>query len=640
MLYYDVILQGGGRTEAFTYHSKRKIKQLSLVQVPFKNRQAIGVVKKEAQSKPSFKTRPIDKVLNLPTLPSYILETIGWIADHYGSSAGDALALFLPQRADLASINDSSSLPPVPTVRRGRPKLTTAQSQALDKIKANPEGHWLLHGVTGSGKTEVYIELARHMLQAGKSTIVLVPEISLAMQTIEMFKEALGERVLITHSHMTQAQRRKVWSRALFTKEPVVIVGPRSALFTPRHDLGAIVIDECHEQSYKQMQSPHYHAREAAQFIASKTKSSLVLGSATPSSHDMHQYKNNKLSLLSLPQPIHTNQRPVDIIDLRQYKSVISPQLQRELKSALEQNKQALLFLNRRGSASQVVCSDCGWVATCHDCDIPQTWHGDSGRLRCHWCGHRQSLPSVCPECSHMQWRFLGMGTKRVEKEIQQLFPQARVSRVDKDSFTPSSMSDTLRQLQDYKIDILIGTQMIAKGLDLPGVSLVGVVLADTMLYIPDMSANERTYQLLHQVIGRAGRSHDSPSRVIIQTYSPDHHVIKAAANHDYDNFIQSELEDRKDLDYPPHTSLLKLTAKRKTQSGAKQAATKLKKNIQQQYNQRISIKGPAPAWRERVGSYYYWHIVITSQNRTLLLDIMKNLPSNWRADIDPVDLL
>ena len=638
MLYYDVILQSGGQTDTFTYHAQTDIPRRSLVQVPFRSNMTTGIVT-ENVSAPHFKTRPIEQILELPSMPEYTLDTIRWMAEYYGSSKGDALGLFLPQRPDLANYQDVEQLPPLPS-RSSRPKLTDAQAQALDSIKTAPDAHWLLHGVTGSGKTEVYIELVRHMLQAGKSSIVLVPEISLALQTIKTFQEALGDRVLITHSHLTAAQRRKVWSRALLTPEPVVIIGPRSALFMPRYDLGAIVIDECHEQSYKQMQSPHYHARETAQFIASQTNSSLVLGSATPSAHDIYQQQNSKLSLLNLSQPIHANQRPVDIVDLRRQKSIISPQLHRELKTTLEQGRQALLFINRRGSASQVVCSGCGWVATCQECDIPQTWHGDSGRLRCHWCGYSRPLPSTCPECDHMQWRFIGLGTKRIENEINRILPQARIRRIDKDSFTPTVMSDTLKQLQDQEIDILIGTQMIAKGLDLPQVSLVGVILADTMLYIPDVSANERTYQLLHQVIGRAGRSHDNPSRVIIQTYTPEHHVIKAAAEHDYHNFMQTELEDRKALNYPPHTSLLKLTAKRKTQSGAKQAATKLKTKIQDQHSPKVSIRGPAPAWRERVGPHYYWHIVITSQDRANLLNIMQDLPANWRADIDPIDLL
>lgn len=635
--YYDLVVAKTSGNDIFTYHSQDALTPNTLVKVPFRKQSAPALVWGQAKQ-PSFNTKEVSQVLDTPPLPPYVAATIAWMSRYYGSTYGEALGLFIPQRPDIKPRATESHLPQDAPSSQPQ-QLTADQTHLLRTITEQPGSQWLLHGVTGSGKTAVYIELVKRTLAAGQSSIVLVPEIALATQTIAVFAAALGDNVLITHSHMSSAQRRNVWHQARNSSEPVVIIGPRSALFIPRDDLGTIIIDECHEHSYKQEQPPHYHAREVASYIAERTGSTLLLGSATPSARDMHEHRSGKLRLLELPTPIHSNRRHVDIIDMRQHRGTLSPQLQRAIEETLTAGQQALLFLNRRGSASQVLCKACGWVASCSECDTPQTWHGDSGRLRCHWCGHQRSLPGSCPECAGMQWRFLGMGTKRIEREVTETFPDARVQRLDRDSFSPELMQQALQQLHSGDVDIIIGTQMIAKGLDLPRVNLVGVVLADTLLYIPDMSSNERTYQLLHQVIGRAGRSHDLPSRALIQTYNPEHHVITAAARHDYQRFITTELEDRASLQYPPHTHLLKLTAKRKTRSGAQRAAARLRDQLHARYPD-IHIRGPAPRWRERVGDYYYWHLIITATDRGALLSIMDSLPSGWRADIDPLDML
>lgn len=633
--YFQVVVAGARGNSVLTYHSQQLLEVGRIVKIPLKDTSAFGIVTNSTTS-PGFTTREITAALELPLLPDYVLTTIDWLAGYYGCDPGEAAQLFLPKRPDLAT-----HIPAAPATTPSRvPELNSAQTSIIEQITTTSPSQWLLHGVTGSGKTAVYIELVRRMFASGKSAIVLVPEITLATQVIGEFERYLDSRVIIVHSQLTAARRRQAWQRALNASEPVVVIGPRSALFLPLQDLGAIIIDECHEHSYKQEQTPHYHARTAAQYMARGAGAQLVLASATPSVHDMHQYRQGHLQLLSLPEPIHANPRQVDIIDLRHHKSVISPSLQQALESRLQAGEQSILFINRRGSASQVLCSHCGWVARCPGCDIPQTWHGDSGRLRCHWCGSHARLPGSCPDCRSLGWRFLGIGTKRIEADIVGMFPQARTMRLDKDSASPQTIDNTLKSLQNGEIDILIGTQMIAKGLDLPGVTLIGVVLADTMLHIPDISSNERTYQLLHQVIGRAGRRLDQPSQVVIQTYHPEHPAITQAARQDFDTFMEQELKERAQLHYPPYCHLLKLTCKRKTQVGASRAAHRLAEKLRHEYPDAVTVRGPAPAWRERMYGHYYWHLIVTAQEREPLLRVMRRLPQGWQTDIDPIDLL
>lgn len=636
--FVEVIVSGVRGTSTLTYHASAHLERGQIVKVPVGSREVFGAVHRTVK-KPSVATKPVARIIDaLPPFPAYVLDTIDWMSRYYAVDAGNALRLFMPARPDIPP--GKSPAPESPDTTGPNHTLTQDQQAVLEQITRSSRHQWLLHGVTGSGKTAFYIAMCQHMLASGKSAIVLVPEITLATQIIAEFEHVFQDQAAITHSHMSAAKRRAVWHRARTSTQPMVIIGPRSALFTPRSDLGAIIIDECHETSYKQEQTPHYHARDVATYIADRLDAKLVLGSATPSTRDIYLYRQGGLQLAMLPAPIHANPREVEIIDMRRQKSILSPRLVRSIDDTLRNNQQVMLFINRRGSASQVVCTECGWVAVCTECDIPQTWHSDSGRLRCHWCGTHSRLPGSCPECSGLQWRFLGIGTKRIESEIRERFPHASVARLDKDSYSVHTMAETMRQLRSGEIDIVIGTQMIAKGLDLPFLTLVGVVLADTMLHIPDMGSNERTYQLLHQIIGRAGRSPDSPSKVLIQTYNPEHHAITTAARQDFDAFMETELSDREELRYPPYYYVLKLTCKRKTAAGAKKAARRLVEQISSAHGDALYIRGPAPAWRERVGEFFYWHLIVTSTDRDRLLDIMKSLPGNWRADIDPVDLL
>lgn len=631
--YVDIVPIGIKGASQLTYESDHTLIPHQLVKIPYGKRSVFGLAL-GVTSKPDFATKPIEAAIPLPPLPSHSLQLAQWIADYYAADLPDALRLLIPPRPDISSRAQSpKQLDPTPSIT-----LNPAQKTVVNAILNDDERTYLLHGVTGSGKTAVYIELCRQMLAQDKSSIVLVPEIALATQVIAEFERELGP-VIVTHSKMTEAQRRAVWRQVLAAEEPVVIVGPRSSLFLPARDLGLVVIDECHESSYKQEQSPNYHARDVAAKLVSLASGKLVLGSATPSTQDIFLAEQNRLKILELPDPIHANQRNIDIVDLRTQPAILSPQLTNAIKQILRERRQGLLFLNRRGSASQVVCADCGLVVLCPECDIAQVWHGDIGRLRCHWCGRSDKLSAQCTNCHSLHRRFLGVGTKRIEAEITKLFPQARVLRLDRDSFSAKTITETVRQLREGEIDILIGTQMIAKGLDLPQVGLVGVVLADTLLHIPDIYSSERTYQLLHQVIGRAGRRADQPAQVIIQTYSPDHPAIKLASEHRFHDFIQAELAERKLLGYPPYRYVAKLTCKRKTRKGAETSAQRLAAQIKHNHPG-ITIRGPAPAWREQLGDYWYWHLILTSPKRQNLTAAIKDLGNGWRADIDPIDLL
>ncbi|MEX0668318.1 MAG: primosomal protein N' [Candidatus Saccharimonadales bacterium] len=638
-IYLDIIPLNTKGTPVLTYSSDQKLDPGSIVKIPYGKKEIFGVVE-SITSKPKFKTKPVIEVIDLPTLPEHTLDLAKWISEYYGAELSESLALMIPNRPDIKSREKQNTTQRTSETRLDKQfELNKTQENVIATILDKPDKAWLLHGVTGSGKTAVYIELAKRTIAEGKSVNILVPEIALTKHIIEEFRAHIDVPILSTNSKMTSAQRRLIWHSALKSTKPIVTIGPRSSLFLPHKNLGLIILDECHESSYKNESTPNYHARDVAAKLSGLTGSKLVLGSATPSTQDILLHRKNRLSIIEMPEAINSNPREIEIVDLRQSKLILSTQLQSELKKTFQSKHQSLLFINRRGSASQVICSDCGLVEICPKCQIPQTWHGDIGKLQCHWCGQKASLPTRCSQCQSTNRRFIGVGTKRVESEVRKLLPQARIERLDRDSFSAKTIEDVIDKLNNHKVDVLIGTQMIAKGLDLPKVTLIGIVLADTSLHIPDLYSNEKTYQLLHQVIGRSGRRANQPSKVILQTYSPDHRAIKLATEHKFDQFIEEELQERQALGYPPYRYLLKLTCKRKTQSGAQKAARELAKKIETQYP-KIFLRGPAPSWQETKAGYWYWHIVLTSNKRSNLLQVMKELPANWRADIDPVDLL
>lgn len=449
--------------------------------------------------------------------------------------------------------------------------LTPEQAECVDALTATfDEGGFqpvLLHGVTGSGKTEVYLRLVEHALAQGKGSLVLVPEIALTPQLLGRFQSRFGPQVALLHSSLKDNERLRHW-QALRRGEARVAVGVRSAVFAPVQDLGLLVVDEEHDPSFKQEEKLRYHARDLAVVRARQTKSLVVLGSATPSLETLENARRARYRLLTMSKRVDDRPMPkVELVDLRQERpkmpglpqeeaSVLAPPLVSAMREVLDKGQQIILFLNRRGYSSFLVCETCGATVRCHDCDVSLTFHLSSRRMVCHYCGESKPVPENCPECRGTLLR-LGMGTERVEAEVASTFPKARVARLDRDSTqNAEKLTGILAAFAQREIDILVGTQMVAKGHDFPGVTLVCVVMADTALALPDFRAAERTFHLLTQVGGRAGRGRD-PGRVLIQTYNPDSEPLKRVVAHDFEGFSNVELSRRRALAYPPYTRLV-----------------------------------------------------------------------------------
>jgi primosomal protein N' (replication factor Y) len=525
------------------------------------------------------------------------------------------------------------------------PPLTAEQKQALDQLGQGSAATALIHGDTGTGKTRIYLERAKYYLSQGRSVLILTPEIGLTPQLIQFFEAQLPNQVVTVHSHLTAAERRNVWRQIFDSKQPLVVIGPRSALFSPFASLGCIIIDEAHDAAYKQEQAPYYLASRVAATLATLHHAQLILGSATPLVTDYYVMaaKHRPIIRLTKSAVNESSERTITTIDLRNQQLFSrSAWLSDALLTAIEQNvgrhEQSLIFLNRRGTARLVVCGNCSWQALCPRCELPLTYHGDSHLLICHTCGYKSSAPASCPVCQSTDILFKSIGTKSLVAELHRLLPKARIARFDSDNSKEQRLEQQYAAIHQGDVDILVGTQLLTKGLDLPLLSLVGVVLADTALYFPDFTAEERTYQVLNQVFGRVGRGHRA-GQVIVQSYHPDSPTIQAAIDNDYDRFYQTQIAERKLFHYPPSRYLLKLQVRRKTKKAAESNAVKLISQLQQ-LEQPIEIIGPSPAFQEKAQDYYRWQVIVKSTNRQLLSHIVQSLPPTWTHDLDPTHLL
>jgi len=538
--------------------------------------------------------------------------------------------------------------------------LTPAQNAVFQTVcrslDATPETEksrtFLLHGVTGSGKTEIYIRVLEEVIKRGKKGIVLVPEISLTPQTIERFVSRFPGRVATLHSGLTSGQRYDEWWR-IKNGEFDVVIGPRSAIFAPQPDLGLIIVDEEHEASYKQEEgSPRYHCREVALKLAEQCGAIVMLGSATPEVESYYRAQTGRYTLLTLAERVTPvgglNLPGVEVVDLKSELkagnfSIFSRSLTEAIKCTLDKKEQVLLFLNRRGFASFVECRNCGLVLRCKRCDLPLSYHSSEENLVCHQCNFRMPVPRVCPDCSSPRIKFLGLGTEAVEQEASRQFPGARILRWDSDIVRRKGIKhlEVYENFRSGKSDILVGTQMIARGLEFPGVTLVGVVSADITLNLPDFRAGERSFQLLSQVAGWAGRG-KSPGKVIIQTYSPEHYAVRAAASHDFLEFYRKELLYRKELHNPPFTRHARLLCSRSTDERCAQETARIKKALLEERDSKgipdIEIIGPAPAFIPRLRGRSRWQLVVRAPDPSSFLSSVR-LPVGWLVDIDPVGL-
>ncbi len=545
--------------------------------------------------------------------------------------------------------------------------LNTDQARALAAVIAAMDTAsgkaFLLHGVTGSGKTEVYLQAIAHALAQRQGAIVLVPEISLTPQTVERFKARfshgpLQTLVAVLHSHLSDGERHDEWHKIRQGRARIVI-GARSAIFAPVEPLGLIIVDEEHEHSYKQEESPRYHARDVAVMRGQMEKAVVVLGSATPSLESYYNAQRGKYGLLELPVRADDKKMPVvRVVDMRGENRkdkgipIFSQRLKEAIQNRLERREQVILFLNRRGYATSLQCPKCGHVAGCPNCSLSLTYHRREERLRCHLCGHAEPAPRVCPNtaCASPTIRFAGVGTEKVEETLRKLFPKAAVTRMD---------SDTLKRKEDYrrilgdfrrgKIDILIGTQMIAKGLHFPNVTLVGIVHADLALHLPDFRAGERTFQLLTQVAGRAGRG-DVEGEVVVQSFTPFHPAIQFARRHDYAGFYEAEMEFRNQLKYPPVTRAALITLKGRNEELVAFTAEHVKKEMEAGLvgAGELILAGPAPAPLPRAETFYRYQLMLRARQMSRLSTRMAELAAKWKlpddvtltVDIDPVNLL
>ena len=629
--------------EPLTYSSQGHLAQGSIVQVELQKELVLGVVSGPT-TQPRFQTKMIARSFNVPPIPPHLLRLAGWVLNYYPAPLGIVAQQLLPAAlSEKLLANPAVEAFAKPNLK-SLPALTKEQSDALQAMRQRDT--YLLHGTTGSGKTRLYIELAANSINSGKSAIILTPEISLVTQLAENFRQVFGQRVIIMHSQQTPLERQKAWLMCLQSVEPVIMIGPRSALFSPINKLGLIVLDEAHEGAYKQEQAPQYQTGRVASYLAGLTRASLVLGTATPSVSDYYLAEQKNKPIITLtklaPSGPHSAAEVV-VVDRKDHSlfnrsPFLSQVLIQDIEQALSRGEQSLLYLNRRGTARLVLCENCGWQAMCPHCDVPLTYHGDQHQLRCHSCSHRQPSPTSCPICGHPSVLFKTAGTKAIVSEVERLFPQARVARFDTDNNKEERFEQHYETVKAGSLDIIVGTQLLAKGLDLPKLSTLGILLADTSLYLPDFSAQERTFQLISQVLGRVGRGHIA-GRAIIQTYHPDHPVLIDAIQGNYHKFYERELSERRQFLFPPFCYLLKVTVRRASIHAAELAAQNLKEDILNS-GVRVRVEGPAPAFYERAQNKYQWQLVIKSLQRQELIKVIARLPKNCSYDIDPLDLL
>ena len=547
-------------------------------------------------------------------------------------------------------------------VASGNLILNAEQAAALAAVEealATPENAkpMLLHGVTGSGKTEIYLQAIRSTLVRGKTAIVLVPEISLTPQTVERFKSRFAEAqdtVAVLHSHLSEGERHDEWHKVQSGRARIV-VGARSAVFAPLENLGLIVVDEEHETSYKQEEAPRYHARDVAVVRAKMEQCAVLLGTATPSLESYHNAVQQKYRLLNLTQRVDDCQMPLmRIVDLRLERrkeksaAILSEKLRQAITARLEKNEQTILFLNRRGFSTSLLCSNCGEARDCPNCSVALTFHRGAARLTCHLCGHTAAVPKKCPACSQDTLIYSGFGTEKVEANVAQLFPEAIVRRMDADSMSrKDAYRETLHAFRSGKIDILVGTQMIAKGLHFPNVTLVGIINADLALHMPDFRAGERTFQLLTQVAGRAGRG-ETPGEVFVQTYTPFSPSIQFARHHDFAGYFQQELEFRERCDFPPFKHAVLITVRSPHEARAKLSAETMVRRLRETLGAEFILGESTPAPLEKLQGQFRFHILMRGEAIVRLSRLIREtldklpLPEDVLAsvDVDPYQLL
>ncbi len=646
MHYYEVapkqIIRPGSDT--FTYCSKNPLKIGQIILVEVGKKQIVGVVIKKT-NKPTYETKDISEIIEVTPLPKSLVDLALWMSAYYSTPLANVLQTLLPTgiRKNRRPQKETSN-----KAKRNRTNIVfnVEQESVIKKLDEYKSGTFLLQGVTGSGKTEIYINTAKKSLADGKSAIILVPEIALTSQLIAEFSNHFNN-LLVTHSKMSESAKHSVWLEALNSKQPIIAIGPRSALFMPLDNIGAIIIDEAHEPSYKQEQSPKYSALRVATILGRAHQAKVIFGSATPSIIDRYLAEQSEMPILKLTKPAQKDSLlpTIKLIDMKNRDNFsghrfLSKELINEITKTLNIKKQVLIFHNRRGSTSTTLCKDCGWTAECPKCFLPLTLHSDNHKLLCHVCGYNSGVPTSCQQCHGADIIHKGIGTKLIESELKKIFPNANIARFDADNSDSETVNSRYDDLYLGKIDIAIGTQVVAKGLDLPNLRTVGVIQADSGLSLPDFSSNERVFQLLSQVIGRVGRNRHE-TNVVVQSYQTNHPSIINGIKQDYETFYTQTIKERKKNLFPPFTHLLKLTCVYKTETSAIKNAQKIAKELKNKINPSIQILGPTPSFYERQRGTYRWQLTLKSPKREYLIETIKLLPPNhWQYELDPTSLL
>lgn len=666
MIFLDIVLNVPVN-QAFTYsyiplenQKPENIPQIGKrAEVRFGNKKMTGFITKIYDSFPSHCAVPPEKIKQVskivdsePLITQELLETAIWVSKYYLCTIGEAVNSILPS-ARRESSEQSFSFDS--EISAGiRQNLSEEQKKAVNDILAHAEKNessfHYLYGPTGSGKTEVFLQTAEQILKKNKGVIYLVPEISLTQQVVDSVVNRFGPQVAVLHSSLTQSQKLTQWKKILH-REARIVIGARSAIFAPVPDLGMIIIDEEHDSSYKSGNTPRYHARQTAMYRASKLKIPLIMGSATPSVEAWHLMNCGKLLKHTLSKRLAGGEKPsIKCINLNQsvMQGCISEELKNEIETTLKEKKQAILFLNRRGFTHFFRCSTCGFEMKCKNCSVSMTFHKSENRLRCHYCGWHILPPSSCPKCGSLDIGYSGFGTEFIEAETAQKFPNARIVRVDTDSVSKKGeLQNKIDAFKKGEFDIMLGTQMVAKGLNFPNLKTVGIILADTALHLPDFRATERTFSLITQVAGRAGRFFPD-GKVFVQTYNPENQAISFACSANTEGFYDFEINQRKLLSFPPFSRLIRLVFRSSNQTKAQMTSEDAANLIENLKIPGVEILGPSECPLSKISQNYRFQLILRGEKIVPLQNAVRKLLFDYRhpqevyieCDVDPVSLL
>jgi len=640
MYYYEVAI-GTDKTwksQSYTYSSDSSLADGSLVAVPFGAKSRIGVVTQQT-SKPDFATKQITSIVAEEKISKQTEDFFTWYEQYYALQNGQSIAQMVPSYLSIPKKKASTTT----KKQKSLPEDTQLNNDQLEAVKqlTSTTKPSVLHGITGSGKTRVYVQLIKKQCKKGKSSLLLLPEISLTPQIATELGKYVD--VVVFHSNLTNTQRSRIWLTVLQSKTPIVIVGTRSALFLPYTDLGLVIIDEAHEPSYKQDTDTRYNSLMVAGGLAQSHKAKLITASATPPIRETELIQKAGGNLVcmhtkAVESSKTTDTHVVNKKDTTQFTQhyLLSNALIASINNSLQKNEQSLLFINRRGTAKLMFCDNCDWHAECPDCELPTTYHHDMYKMLCHTCGRSFTAASACPVCAHAV-RLRSLGSKAIVQEVQKLFPGAKIARFDSDNKKSESFSALYDSIVSGGVDIIIGTQQLAKGLDLPLLSTVGVLDADLSLNFPDYTSEERTFQLISQVAGRIGRGHTNGT-TIIQTYQPNNPIIQQAMSESWHNFRQRELDIRKKHSLPPYIHTAKIIFRNKSYDIALKQANHTKESLEKLPLK--SLDGPIASYFAKRGGYYYIQLHLKSTSRKTLLEAVRQRPAEALYDLDPATLL